>query len=487
MNRGRPWLLAALGATACLVPIWACRYLPTVDLPQHAAQIALWVHRDDPTYFPAGMYRFNWFTPYLGAYLLTRAFAALFSVSAAVKMTVTVAAVLVPVATYALLRVAKGDAGWALAAVPLAFGVAFYSGFLNFLLAIPVAVLLIAAALRYAGSPSVRAGVLLGSASFALALCHALAFGVGAIVASAALWGATSARATRVRGTSVVLAPLPLVALWAVSLWLREEHVRTAMHWSGWASRPFRLPAMLLGSPRAALGWTTLLVLVAVLGWIGVRTRMHRGALWALIAAAAFFLFAPDAAFRTVVLPERFPALIAILVLPLLRMPESPRRRLAVVALLAALACSWSAFLTVRFRAFDGEMAGFDELLARTEPGRVMRMIAIDSYSDAVPGYPLYWNTGALYQVLKGGHVAFSFSQTFAVLVRFRETPPWAERVGAKRDALNWSDADRYVDYFVFRSASADPEASFPQGPERPRLVARSGAWWLYENGRRRP
>ena len=476
----REHVVAALGAAACLVPIWSAGYLPTVDLPQHAAQIALWTHDGDPIFFPPGVYRFHWFTPYLGAYLLARAFAVVFSIPVALKLTVSVAAVAVPLSTLSLLRVARGDAWWALAAAPLAFGVSFYSGFLNFLLAIPVAILLIAATLRYAENPSSRGGVLVAMSSFGLALCHALAFGVGAGIAAAGLWVAPGDLRVKVRGTLFAVAPLPLVAAWAASVWLREAHVRTEMHWAGLPTRLFRAPAALVGSPEAVMGWIALAVVAAVVVVLGVRVRARRGTLGALAAGTLFYAAAPDAAFHTVVLPERFPALLAVLALCLLRMPESRRARRGVVALIAALSLAWSAHLAVRFRAFDREMSGLETVLAHTEPGKILRMVPVDAQSRSAPGYPVFWNVGAWYQVEKGGHVGFSFSQLFPVLVQYRETPPWAEPIWAKRGELQWRPADRDVDYFLFHSESVDPEESFPMGADRPRLIARDGAWRLY-------
>lgn len=53
-----------------LAPIWIGRYLPLVDLPQHAAQIAalreIWHGNASLTQ----LFEINWFTPYLFGYLL---------------------------------------------------------------------------------------------------------------------------------------------------------------------------------------------------------------------------------------------------------------------------------------------------------------------------------------------------------------------------------------------------------------------------------
>lgn len=473
-------IAAAVGVAACLVPIWSSGHLPSVDLPQHAAQIALWVHHDDPTFLTPGVYRFNWLTPYLGAYLLARVFAVFLAVPTALKLTVSIAVVAVPLSALALLRVTKGDGWWAVAAVPLAFGVCFYSGFLSFMMAIPVTVLLTAATLRYGRSPSLRSGALIGLASLALAACHPLALGVGAGVAVAGLWGTSCDRRGKLRGTLVALAPLTLATAWAVSAWIREDHVRTAMRWGGLSSRISRAPAALVGSPAALAGWAALALIVLALVLLGVRLRMERGVFAALLAAGAYYLAAPDAAFHTVVIPERSLAFLAILVLPLLRMPESARARGAVVVVLIVVAAAWSAHLTMRFRAFDREMAPFERILARMEPGKILRVIPVDDGSRAVPGYPLFWNVGAWYQVEKGGHLTFSFSQLFPALVRYRTTPSWAQGLWGRRGELDWTELDRDVDYFLFRSESGDPGGSLPTGPDRPRLIARDGEWRLY-------
>lgn len=478
MSAGRA--AAAIGAALCLVPIWASGHLPMVDLAQHAAQIALWTHRDDPLFFPPDVYRFHWFTPYLGAYVLARAFAALFGVATALKLTVSVAAAAVPLSAAVLLKVTRGDGWWAVAAAPLAFGVSFYSGFLNFMLAIPVAILLIAAVLRFESEPSPRNGTWIALASFSLAFCHALAFAVGGFVAAAAIVGSSSDLRTKFRGGLFLAAPFPVVAAWALTVWLGEAHVRTPIRWTGLPSRLYRTPAALVGSPEAAIGLAALVLVLGALVLLGVRMRSNRAVLAALGAAGLFYLTAPDAAFHTVVLPERFPALLAILLLTLLRMPEAPRARRGVVALLLVLATAWTAHLALRFRGFDREMAGFDRILEKTEPGKVLRLVAFDQTSRAVPGYPLFWNAGAWYQVRKGGFVGFSFSQLFPVLVRYRETPPWAEPLWTKRDAFEWRDVDREVDYFVFRGQDLDPRGLFPRGPYRPRPVAREGEWWLF-------
>ncbi len=471
---------AGLACAACVAPLLFARYLPMLDLPQHAAQVAIWAHRDDPRFWPPGVYRLNAFTPYLGAYLVARLFALAVAVPAALKVTVAVALVGVPLSTWVLVRETGGEPWWVLASAPLAFGVSFFSGFLNFLLAIPLIALWIAASLRFARGPTWRRGALVALLGVALAVCHAVAYGVGVVAALAAILAESADRRAAGRHGMVLLIPAPLVALWTVATWAGEAQVRGGLRWSGLPTRPFRLPGVLVGSPNAAVAVAALAGLALIFALLGVRLRFRRAAGAALAALGVLFLVVPDSGFHTFLLPERFAAVLAIVLLSCLRLPEGKVRRRAVVALLVTLVLGWSAGLAIRFRAFDRQMAGLDDLIARMEPGKTVRVVPLDARSGAVPGYPIFWSVGGWYQAEKGGLLGFSFAQLFPSLVRYTATPPWAEPLGVDRGVLEWRPEDAAFDYFVFRSERRDPAEVLPAGPARPRLIARSGDWWLY-------
>lgn len=473
------WIVA-FTSLACLVPIWVGRYIPAVDLPQHAAQVALWTHRGDPAFFPAGTYRFNALTPYVGVYLVARAFAFVVSVPVAVKLAVSLAVVGLPLATLALIRAADGEDIWALASVPLSFGVTFFGGFLNYLFALPVAVLVIAGAFRLARRPSPRGAMLLAALSLLLAVCHAVAFAIGAVLAFGVLWAETRGLSRAVRRSLPLWVPLPLVLAWAAFTWTGEPDVRTPWSWANAGTRLLRLPATLVGSDRAIESIVALLGLGAAVALLGARLRFARAVSAALIVAGAMFLLAPDRAFHTVLLPERVAPFVAALLLAAARMPRRTWARRATAGLLAVLVVVWSAHLAVRVRRFDGEMRGLDDLLARMEPGRLVRTVPLDSESASVSGYPLFWHVGAWYQVEKGGRLSFSFSQLFASLVQYRSTPPWAESTTVRSAALRWRPEDSVFDYFVFRSLRGDPVGWFPADAGAPTLVATSRGWWLY-------
>src|SRR3954466_14166480 len=80
--------VAGAMSLALLVACWVTPFLPMVDLPQHAAQLSIWVHQGDPLFSEPRRFLVNWRTPYLGAYLAARVFALGLGVLPALKLTV---------------------------------------------------------------------------------------------------------------------------------------------------------------------------------------------------------------------------------------------------------------------------------------------------------------------------------------------------------------------------------------------------------------
>jgi hypothetical protein len=92
VSRADPfWGCFAVCAAAAMIPIWSVKYLPMVDLPQHAAQISMWKHYDDPAFGFAEQVEFNILTPYLLAYCLARLLSTVLSVAAAWKGVISLA------------------------------------------------------------------------------------------------------------------------------------------------------------------------------------------------------------------------------------------------------------------------------------------------------------------------------------------------------------------------------------------------------------
>ncbi len=496
---------AALLLCACvaLVPLWSVKYPPMVDLPQHAAQVFVWSHFDDPAFDFPGVYSLNYRTPYLLGYALTRVFAVFLPMHAALKMVVSATVLGLPLALWHLLSVTGGDRWWALLGFPLAYGFAFYWGFLNFLVAVPVAVLFVAAGLRAVGEPSWRRGWVLGALALAVFMSHALAFAVTVpAVGLVALTGCVSPPGSPegdgggLRRAVRLIVPLALPAL-LVPLWVllagRYDAAVGVAQGNVWAESPWErlvdLPLLLVGAPQSkGLWWLGGLgVLLAVLTFGVVHRRpVH---LWmpVLVAAAIFFL-APNRALGTWFVYPRLAVFLPLFALVPLGVASASWRRRGARAALVALVLGWSLFLIPGFRAVDRDARGFDQLLEEMAPGRRVLGLIFEPGLRHQLGLPVFGHFHLWYQGTKGGRVEYSFAMSFQSLVRYREgvSPLAQPGLAHQPDRFDWQRDGRF-DYFVVRSDTALGPVLFADATAPVTLVRRAGSWWLYHRLPARP
>ena len=115
-------------------------YLPMVDLPQHASQVAILddlLKNNSPW---VDLVKINWDTPYLLAYLIWLAFHQIFDINTSSKIIVALS-FLIYTYSFRLLRQqfqAPQSVEWV--ALTVFFGLAFQWGFLTFLLATPIGI-----------------------------------------------------------------------------------------------------------------------------------------------------------------------------------------------------------------------------------------------------------------------------------------------------------------------------------------------------------
>ncbi len=483
------WTAHVLCALAALVALWTVRYLPMVDLPQHAAQIYLWQHYHDPADGIARDHVLNWFTPYLGGYLLVRLAAFVLPLLLAIKLVVTLAALAFPLSLHRLLRETGGDRWWSLLGYPMAFGFSFYWGFLNYLVALPVGMLFLVAALRFAREPTRRRAGAFAAFGLLLCLCHVLVFTVvGAAAGFLVLEGCRS-----VRGALSRMGPfLPGVLFSAAWVRLTYASVGDVREEGWWNFRPLHrlleLPAMLLGNESdtqaAVVGGLLLLALA-----LSAKLKLAPLRWLAALALVLAHVLGPHRAFGTSFLGERF-AVFALPALLLVLTPASSRPWHRVLRMgLTLTTLGWLAVLVLRFQSFDSDARGFDDISARMEPHR--RALSLNFLLETpytfIPS-PSFLHFLAWYQTEKGGRVGRSFAEYFPQLVRFR--PGMKPRMTHDLDwfpqRFNWKEDGDY-DYFVVRAPEDLGPRLFASATEPVRLVARSGVWWLYQREPRTP
>lgn len=465
------WIAFAACAIAATLPLAVTEVLPMSDLPEHMAQVALWKHLGDACHGYGEIFQLNFATPYLLGYALMRLFASVMTVHLATKLTVWLSIILMPLSMRALLRRTGADEWLSLLGFLLAYGYVFYWGFLNFALAVPLAIFYLALLYdRRVAAASVLALCVLGS--------HALMF---LFAAGVTLLVAGVRRAPRLLLPLVM--PSILFAAFVVRLRQAEEAAHGFITWSKSAPpRLVDLPSLLFANAWEPLGVLLLLAIaVAVLiAWPRVTRDAARWAPFAL--AAALYFFAPLGAFGTAYLYPRFAVLLSIGALFLL---ETPRRAATVSrAIIVALVVVWMAVLAGRFHRFGKEAAGYLSLIDAIPPNRRLVHFNVEPFSEHVPG-PVYWHFGALYQVRRGGLSAWSFANFYMQVVRYR---PAMEPVVRSRttpvSGIDWPGVLQY-DYFIVRGTNPRPwllrHAPVPIATER-----RIGDWWLLATPRAR-
>jgi hypothetical protein len=461
----RFWIAFAFCLIASVIPFVATERLPMTDLAEHAAQVAILKHFDDPCQEFHRNFEINWRTPYLGGYLAIRLLAAVMDVESAVKLAIWATVVLLPLALRFLLIRSGGDPWLALLGFPLAFGYSFYWGFFNFSMAVPLVLVCVALLL----GPAPRAW-LLTAMGLLLLVCHALAI---VFCTGVALLVALIERAPR-KVVPFVPAVLAL-GFWVLQVRSTVESVNDRAVWHSGLHRVWQLPALLFSNApdTAATAMSAVIVLALMLARPRVSRDPRR---WTLFAAGALLYFgAPLYAFGTAFLSGRFAVFVMAGLLLVLEHPARPQ--LARVAVTVAVV-TWMIVLGARFRRFDSEAEGFDGILARIPSARRVAAYYLDPYSEHVPG-PVYLHFGAYYQVRKGGVVAGSFAASFPVPVRYREgaEPRLRGRSVLRGGPVDWSGLEQF-DYVILRGR--DPRPFLASAPVSLRILAREGAWWLF-------
>jgi hypothetical protein len=469
----------------CLLPIWVFDYLPMVDLPQHAQQLIIWLHWDDPAYGYQQYFDLNWKTPYLLPNTVVYLLAQFLPAVAAFKVLISLGLLAIPLVARLLLRESGGNPWWVFPVFPIGFSFSFYWGFFNFILATPLTLLFLILAIRYSGEPTRARAVAIFLFAHVMFVGHALLYGLCGLVAGAlVLLRAPSPRSAVVRLLPLA-ASLPIVLLWLSFTYGNEAETRSPPVWGHSLWRIPELFTQVLGMPigRTALLSAATLVFLPFL--LGARPS-RRAFRWAPLAVVVtLFLVAPQKALGTSLLYTRF----AVFALPtfLYALDQAPRPLLRWrYALGPLLAAAWLLSLSFRFWGFNLEMAGFNRVIAPMEHHRrVLYFYTVQNLSKFIP-YPVFAYSGLWYQVDHGGMVDFSFAEFFPARFRYKpeRRPPLPPLFRWRPWLFRWPENGGHLyDYYLVSSESDLGPAIFRGATEPIRLERQEGIWWLYRRG----
>jgi hypothetical protein len=468
-------VLLAVCALVNVLPLFAGRFLPFSDLPEHAAAIAAFGQWSDPTFRIGEHYVFAFGE---SQYLLYHGLGALLakvvgSPERANVLLLALVGLAWPYAARAFLRALGRDERLALFACPLFWNHALVMGLLPFVASIPAVMFGLAVALR------TERRWLVTAISVVLFFAHVQAF----IVFVLTLVALTLMRVST-RGKLLGLVPgLVVFGGWAL-------HARIATR-GGSLDAPQQLqfagPSRLLhGFPYWAHDtWRGHAdEVLAVAFWIALLVVAFRGAtkklaLWMPLAVAVgLFVFFPFRIGGGDMLNVRLAVFIPLFVLPLL---EPAKERVWPFAAAAVLTVVGAANHAREIHSAQSEIGDFDRVLAPLPRGARVLSLQFDGESRHAH-FPPWVHAVALHRARNGGVAEPSFSVLGHWPIQYREgaAPP-------KKDVDFWefhpekfenAVDGQYYDFVLVRGA-VNPFRARSTGPQWTAIV-HEGGWTLW-------
>src|SRR5436190_1098386 len=137
--------LACLSGVAAAAPLWCSRFLPFQDAPQHLAALTLLSQQGSAALVTRPWFRVEFAgAQYSGFYIPALWLARFVGPDVAIRILLTISALLLPLAAWMLLRSFQRDPRLALFAPVLFHTAPLYIGVYNFVAAVPIAVIAIA-------------------------------------------------------------------------------------------------------------------------------------------------------------------------------------------------------------------------------------------------------------------------------------------------------------------------------------------------------
>lgn len=473
-DRGARWLFAALLALLLAPSVWL-DWLPTTDLPQHVAAAAMLLHPDDPRLGFAAWYAPDWGRSlYLLPYFAMLALSPFVSLETGMRVVVVISLALLPLATLALLRALRKPEWLALLSLPLVYNRAFFWGFVNFQLALGLALLALAILVR--PPRGVRSELALAALCALVAITHP--YGLLFLVGCVGLWLLLGDRRALARH-ALGLAPLAL-GLLAWGLKAGRSAGASGFIYGSLLERLDDFEESVLGGYRdTSEAWLLLGFLIAW-GWLAARALPYSRERWRALAPAERVLWAfmlvnlilfaslPTATSLVGEIPMRH-AVIAMSLLPALadRGASLARARSAVPALVAlalvTIAVSWTNLIR-----FDREARGFSAVIEQVPYGSRIVALTWDANGEVMRTHP-YWHFAAWVQTRRGGLITHSFPFVFWNLpVRAREdagVPDIPGELFAKPQLFDYQKFGRFYDIVLVRTGRVQGVERFPVFP----------------------
>jgi hypothetical protein len=492
-SRHRKLLMIAGASLLATLPVWLAVYPPMTDLPDHAAQIMLLRNLNDPNFPYSSFFQINWFTPYLLGYLLIYLLTPLAGIVMACKVVIAVSLAALPLSTALVMDETGTDKYWALLVIPAMYGFAYYWGFLNFIVAAPLGMVLLWAAMRHVRLGSKATTIWLTLLVTLLFFAHALTCGLFGLMTACYIWKESESPKEALVRMAPLFPVLPIMlfwfkhshsAVWLSTSWdlvwfVARDHYYESGRISGFIPRLLGVEAS-LGSLLAGIVFFALPLLA------GARLS-RRIALWIpLSICVAALLLAPSTVYGTAFIYQRLTVFALPLYLILLQEPSTapamPERRWFRTAV-PLIVTVWIVVLCSRVMAYNVSAAGFDELINRMEPyQRVLTMHFVRDHKTSIA--PCFLHYGSWYAAQRRGMVDPNSAVWPVELIWFQpgKTPASTVLFEWAPQRFDWKrlQGENYR-YFITSSPVDLGPRLFAGASCKVSLKYHKNIWWLYE------
>jgi hypothetical protein len=481
-----------------LIPLWAPRFLPLLDLPDHLDAIAIWHRYHRPDWHYSDYYNLNIIpVPYWGYFFPVHMLSYLFPIEVANKLYLSLYALLLPLSLLMLAR-RFGRSPWlALFGFPLIFNMSFAYGFITFCCGLVVLTFGLIVLDRFLEAPTARRAWALALLTLGLYTTHVLPwmfFGVVSIVLAAS----HGFHPRRILAAFALELPSLLLALFMFThpghTTVQAGPLHYEVKYEGVLSALEQVPMRLI------TGWPGdtpyYLLLILGLTWLTLLLTAHadeheapaaqgfpyRLELVIVLGAAAYVLL-PMHLLKPVdlwMIGGRFLALVALYGALLIRGSIAGARRLLMIPVVV-ISILYPSLLARKWLQFDHRAAAFRRLAQRIERGSsTLTIIMGNGTDDSVdPQSAPYIQFHAYAQLLVGGYEPWSLGNGF----------PYYEIEGAKRPAPRWKHPETFnfdengssYDYILTKDEWTDHAIFGPDDAGRAPLVAHDGDWRLYQ------
>jgi hypothetical protein len=470
-------------------PLLFSRYLPMVDMPQHAAEVAtlnnLWFSSD---YAFRHLFIIDYARPYWGGYAPLLFLNIFFPIDIATKVLVATIIISIPLMAAKLRALFSNNAILDWLTLPIGYGFAFQWGFLSFFVGVPFALYFLYCAFRFVDSPTFKMAVILAILSNILIAIHLMIAGFGCGLAIIYILAQKKSIRQKLILIAPFLASLPYTSWWILTKRIAEENITITFDlWQ--LSWPRILESLTTSTGEPFVLFSIIpSILIYVLPFLaGYRLIKNRAILMIFISLILWILLGPSHFMGTSLIYNRF----TIFMLPLYILfftssaPPLQFYQKAARVLIIALPITLIGNHAFRHATFELESKGYQHISQLMQPEKRALSFIFSPISKAYHDTQ-FLHFPAWYQAEKNGITDLSFA-SWGLFAQYSH-----EHASPVEDGFEWNPTSFngikhkawLYDYFVVKSLVSAEKFLLHRSQCPIKLVAYKDDWWLFENNK---